>query len=158
MKVNEFIKLVKESYYKEFPKSKIQVALNTNLYSSIGIKCILANNESEVTNGIIENDMLHIRMSVARENSHLGKITQDDLLPDDLLLEVYHKYYMVKPENKFHAFGSINLPFRKTKGNSKKLAQTLEKYFKKLKESLKDSLEKDLIHDNHKNLVIEKIK
>jgi len=159
MKVNEFIQTVKESYYKQFPKSHINVSLSTNLCPSIGIVCYLSKDNTEVANGIINNDMFHVRMSVARQIGHLGNtITNDDVLPDDLELELYSKSYTIKPKNRYHVYDSLKLPFRKTKGNSDKLVKTLDGYFKKLKDSLENSLEKDLIHDNYKELLISKIR
>jgi hypothetical protein len=159
MIIKDFLKEIETMYNKQFPTSKIFVKFNTNLYSSIIISCMLAGNNTENAGNYWENDMFNIRFSIDNEGRAFQKdITIDSELPENLQIESSMYSYLIKPENKYHAYSSHKLTFRKTKGNVEKILNTLDKFFVKLKCELLQDIEKELIHNNHLNLLLEKLK
>lgn len=158
MKVKEFTQEVEKAYNKYFPNSKVFVKLSTNLYRSISINCCIAGSQNEVYNNIWENDMLKLTFTVDTLQGEFNKsITEESELPNDLKLEVHRKNYLIKPASNYLVYDGRVLKFRKTKGDSKKIIATLDKYFKNLHNELQNDLKADLIHDNHRELLLKKI-
>lgn len=158
MKVNEFLKEIEGNYNKYFTNSKCHTKLSTSLYHDIDVRCYLANNENECVNGYWENDMLSIIFSIETEEGEFPKdVNLYSDIPENLILKIHDKSYLLKSENQYLAYGRKNLSFRKTKGNSKKLINTLDKYFKKLHDELLNDIEKDNIHKDHISLLKNKI-
>lgn len=156
--VNELLQGIEESYRNYFTDSKCIAKLNTNLYSSISVKCLLANNRSEVANGYYENDMFNIAFMIDAEGKEFSKdITIDSVLPDNLQISIIDKGYLIKPDNKYMCYGSRKLNFRKTKGDPAKLLKVFDKWFSKLYEELKNDIANDNIHSEHINLLNEKL-
>lgn len=156
--VNELLQGIEKSYRKYFTDSKCIVQLDTKLYNSIFIKCLMANNKNEVHGGYFENDMLHISFMIDAEGKELDKtITIDSVLPENLQIKVLDNSYLIKPENNYLCYSSRKLSYRKTKGNADKLLKTFDKWFKKLSEELKKDIESNNIHDDHINLLNSKI-
>ena len=158
MKINELIQQIEVTYSKHFPLSRISVDYVGNIYSSISIVCYLAGNSTEVYNKIWRNDMLNIRFSIDAESGEFEKgTTEESELPEKLKMEVNCKNYLIKPNSTNMVYSRRNLSFRKTKGNAKKIVATLDKYFAKFKEELKNDLLTGNITDNHKELLTEKL-
>jgi len=158
MKINELIQQIEATYSKHFPLSRISVDYVGNIYSSISIVCYLAGNSTEVYNKIWRNDMLNIRFSIDAESGEFEKgTTEESELPEKLKMEVNCKNYLIKPNSTNMVYSRRNLSFRKTKGNAKKIVATLDKYFAKFKEELKNDLLTGNITDNHKELLTEKL-
>lgn len=156
--VRDFLNEVKETYSNYFTDSKCDTRLITNLYNSIFINCYLANNKSECINGYFENDMFNVMFTIDTENGAFGKdIDLDSELPSNLKLEAKYKSYYIKPENEYLAYSSRKLNFRKTKGDYKKIINSLDKFFDRLSEELKTDLANDKIHSNHIDLLKEKL-
>lgn len=158
MIMKELTQEIERSYNKYFKNSKCFVNFSKNLYSSISINCFLANNKEELTNGYWENDMFSIRFSIDTERGQFSKdIDINSEVPENLKLEANAKSYVLRPSVSYMAYDRKKLSFRKTIGDSKKIIATLDKFFKKLHEELEKDLQLNLIHDNHKNLLIEKL-
>lgn len=160
MKMNDFIEEVEKSYMKNFPESSCFVRYNGNLWRSISIDCKIAKNIDEVANRIWMNDMLHISFSIATDKGQLPKgIEESSELPENLMLEVERKFYMIKPiaSEPYVAYSSRSLSFRKTKGNAEKIIKTLDKYFKTLREQLEKDLSDGAISDSHIELLKSKL-
>ena len=158
MKINEFMQQIETTYSKHFPLSRISVDYVGNIYRSISIVCYLAGNNTEVYNKIWRNDMLNIRFSIDAESGEFEKgTTIESEIPEKLKMEVNCKNYLIKPNNSHLVYSRRELTFRKTKGNAKKIVATLDKYFTKLKEELKNDLLAGNITDNHKELLTKKL-
>jgi len=133
MKMSELTQAIQSTYNKHFPNSKCFAHYTTNLYRTISIGCYLAADKSELSNGYWDNDMLHIKFMLETDKGEFSKdVIEESETPDNLVLEVVRKNYFIKPSG-FNVYDSKVLPYRKTKGNAKKIIATLDKYFTKLK-------------------------
>lgn len=144
-KMRELESKIKDIYGKYFRESKIVVSracLGTDTYF---IKCYVAKNEKECAWNIIDNDMLDIMFRI-KINGY-----------DDFTLENCSKSYLIKPESKYLVYSRRNLSFRKNNGNVEKIGKCFEKFISNLKESLINDLNNGLIHENHEQLLREKL-
>jgi len=154
MTIDEFLTRVKNIYNSVFPDSECVAELGTNLGGYIYIRWLLSADSSETANNIRDNDMLHIRFFI---HDGFRNKTVDDEMPSELEVEVSDKLYFIKPENRYLAYGSRNLPFRKIKGTPDKVLDTLDRYAHKLKDMLEADLDADNIHSEHIDLVQRKL-
>lgn len=158
MKTSELIKAIETTYGKYFPDSKIDVILSSSLYRVIYVKCYLAGNNSEVSNGIWDNDILNVLFTILGENSaQLPKGINQDTELSVISLENEHKDYLTKPESKFFVYGKRGLSFRKVQGIPEKIVKSLDVFFARMKESLQNDLNNNNIHDNHVKTVNSKL-
>ena len=155
MKVNQLLESIKENYKKEFPNSIIKAEFNNSLgsYKSIYVKCYLAGNKDEFMHGIPQNDMFNITFF---GHSLPKELEIDSELPENFSLECSDKSYLIKPDSQYLCYSRRKLSYRKTAGAEKNI-KSLDKFFKKLKEELQKDLENNNIHDNHIELLKEKL-
>ena len=154
MKVNEFLEVIKESYRKEFPNSLIIAKLHKGLGKSLYIKCYIAGSKEEFYNGIAQNDMLDVEFWC----HDLPKdIEIESELPENITLENNGKSYMIKPDNNYMCYSRRKLSYRKVVGIDKNI-KSLDRFFKKLKEQLIKDINYNMIHENHIELLKQKIK
>ena len=160
MNITEFKNQLEKSYAKYFTNSKIKIQ-NNCLGEGFNISCYLINNIDEAINRIIQNDMFDISFEITtptdNSNYFKPKITTLADLPQELVLNVWHKTYTIKPVNKYCVYGRASLPFRKQSGTPEKLLEVLDKYFAKLHNTLKIELENDNIHENFVQLLKSKL-
>ncbi|SRR5258706_4648131 len=156
MQTQEFTKAIERTYHSYFPSSAISVTFHSSLYRSIWITCYLAGNKEELSGKIWGNDILNISFSIESDSGEFSRdVTLESELPENLVLEVEHKSYAIKPETHNMAYGKRKLSFRKMQGNATKLLQVFDKYFAQLKESLTIDLASNVISEGyHKNTVI----
>ena len=140
MTIEEFMQNIRDLYAKYFPNSTCQVKLVKSLGTALWIDCYLAKDASECENNIAGNDMFHV--SFWFPNDFEG-LTKDDPVPNNLNMEVSQKTIKTAPENRYMAFGSETLPFRKAKGTPDKILKTLDKYFKTLHDTTEKLVEED---------------
>lgn len=161
MKYSEFKEQVIQSYHKEFPNSLCSVSTSSLGKDSIFVQWYLANDKSEEPNNYFDNDMFRIIFFItdATKASYENResINEDTELPENLIMEISHNSVLTKPDNKYMAYSSISLPFRKTKGSPEKIIATLERYANNLKNSIYTLWIEDKIADTHKELVAKKI-
>jgi len=158
MTVQNFLENIQKSYGKYFTDSRCLVGLNKSLYRSISVRCLLSNNNSEVANGIWQNDMLSVAFMIDVEGKEFDKdITLNSEVPNNLELKILDNSYLIKPQDKYLCYSRRKLRYRKTKGNATKILNTLDKYFQKLNEELKKDIANEEIHDNHIELLKSKI-
>lgn len=137
-----------ELVYKEvFKNSKISLSKsdfteNVVLY----IKLYLAQSKDEEINGYFDNDMFIILLKVTKNSEN------------NYTMEKINSSYLTKPTNEYMAYGRRQLPFRKTQGDEDKIITTFKKYVGNLHKALLEDLEQGNIHENHLELVKEKIK
>ena len=159
MKFKEFESKLQKSYHKYFTDSKV-VIKNNCLGEGFNISCYLINNIDEAINKIINNDMFNVSFEITTPDDgsrFKPKITSLEEMPENLVLNVWHKFYITKPENKYCVYGNSSLPFRKQKGTPEKLLNILDKYFAILNKALKEELNNNNIHDNYITILKEKL-
>ena len=158
MNVLEFKENVKNVYNKYFEGSHVDVSMNQNsIYKSIYITFSLANNINECINNIAMNDMFSITFQLEHNDDEFNRDEFQKLgymiLPENLTLEKKRAFYRIKPQEKYLAYSSKNITFRKTKGNAQKIITSLERFLKKLHDQLLEDLKNNLVHDNFIDLV-----
>lgn len=153
MKFKEFKEEVKRAYAKRFPDSACEVRIFKCLGKSITIDCYLAKDSSEVSFGIIGNDMFVIAMMIDLPRN----FGDDDDLPEKLTLEWQESFIKVKPENDWIVSDIENVSHRKTTGDAKKIVKALDKYFQRVYDTTKKMFETGRVHDNYADLVSRKL-
>lgn len=88
--------------------------------------------------------------------SILFKITKT--AENNYIIENENSRYLVKPTNKYLVYESKKVAFRKTQGDEDKIITTFKKYVGNLHKALLEDLEQGNIHENHLELVKEKLK
>lgn len=136
-----------ELAYKEvFKNSKIVLSRSDLAKNVLWVQLYLAQDKSEEINGYFDNDMFNIILKI-RENGE-----------NDYTMEKLNSSYLIKPTSEYMAYGRRQLAFRKTQGNEDKIITTFKKYVGNLHKALLEDLEQGNIHENHLELVKEKIK
>lgn len=137
-----------ELAYKEvFKNSKIAIMKNSFSGDNVlWVQLYLAQDKSEEINGYFDNDMFSIIFKI-RENGE-----------NDYTMEKLNSSYLTKPTSEYMAYGRRQLAFRKTQGDEDKIITTFKKYVGNLHKALLEDLEQGNIHENHLELVKEKIK
>ena len=153
MTIEEFMQKVKAIYAKHFPDSRCHVQLTKNLGCAIFIDFYLAKDSSEVFNGYAVNDMFQCGFDIFLE----GRKELNDLMPDSMVLEAMKSVIKIRPENRYLAYDTVKIPFRKTTGNAKKILAALEKYVTRLASIVHEEYDKDTISDGYKDLLDSKI-
>lgn len=136
-----------ELAYKEvFKNSKITLSRSDLAKNVLWVQLYLAKDKSEEINGYFDNDMFSITL----------KITENG--EDNYTMEKLNSSYLIKPTNEYMVYGRRRLPFRKTRGDEDKIITTFKKYVGNLYKALLEDLEQGNIHENHLELVKEKLK
>ena len=156
MNIKELREKTQESYGKYFTNSTCIVKPMKIIGEFITINIYLANNSNELFNGYKENDM--IKMSFTLNHDSFKNLTDETELPVNMVLtNDNNNSFLTKPAVEWACYGNKKVNFRKTIGDGEKIIKTLDKFFKRLHDSIKEELEKDNIHDNFKKLVEEKL-
>lgn len=154
----EFKKALEDEYKKYFENSKIVVKASNNLYKTIYIDLYFAGDIEEVANKIWGNDLFKIMFQVETENGEFeNDITDDMKMPENLVFSNVHNMVTTTPENKFMAYGSVSVPFRKVKGNTDKIIKYFDKYCANLKALLQDLKAENRIPENYMKLYYNKM-
>lgn len=136
-----------ELVYKEvFKNSKIALSRSSFKKDVLFIQLYLAQSENEEINGYFDNDMLGITLKVTENGEN------------NYIMEKLSSSYLTKPTSKYMVYGRRQLPFRKTQGNEDKIITTFKKYVGNLHKALLEDLEQGNIHENHLELVKEKLR
>lgn len=153
MTSQEFCNEVKKLYKKYMPNSNVFAKFETNLAPWIRVVPYVCKSVNECPNKIIHNDPLHVRFSIFLDKN----IKIDTPLPEILIMEVEDRYFTTVPDDKYCTYGTHKFPFRKVKGNAKKILLTLDKYFKTIKTDIEKLVKEDKVHKDHLELVKSKI-
>ena len=135
-----------EIYKGIFKNSKIVLSRSDLAKNVLWVQLYLAQDKSEEINGYFENDMFSITFKI-RENGE-----------NDYTMEKLNSSYSTKPTSEYMAYGRRQLAFRKTQGNEDKIITAFKKYVGNLHKALLEDLEQGNIHENHLELVKEKLK
>lgn len=136
-----------ELVYKEvFKNSKIALSRSSFKKDVLFIQLYLAQSENEEINGYFDNDMLGIILKVTENGEN------------NYIMEKLSSSYLTKPTSEYMVYGRRQLPFRKTQGDEDKIITTFKKYVGNLYKALLEDLEQGNIHENHLELVKEKLR
>ena len=135
-----------EIYKGIFKNSKIALSRSDLAKNVLWVQLYLAQDKSEEINGYFDNDIFGITLKI-RENGE-----------NDYTMEKLNSSYLIKPISEYMAYGRRRLPFRKTRGDEDKIITTFKKYVGNLHKALLEDLEQGNIHENHLELVKEKLK
>lgn len=157
----EFKNSIETMYKSVFPSSACDISIGPLGGDSIYVTYYLAGDQSEFPNRIALNDLFDITFCIFQDNVRYGdgvKLTDDTEMPEALVLDVNHKSIKTAPENQYMAYGSVSLPFRKTKGTPDKILSTLQRYAEITKQTLTDLYNSGKLPTNQHPEVIEFVK
>jgi hypothetical protein len=140
-----FAKEIKDAIGKIFPNFGVFTYYKNDLLPSITVSVRIGKDKSEWSGGIAGNDALSSLLSIKG-------INDDGSLTDSMEMTNLQSSVMTKPENEMFVYGSVKIPFRKVKGDKKKILQAIVKYYQNVKSVLKDVKNKNLNHPHHDNL------
>lgn len=148
--VDAFLEEVERLYHRYFPRSKIDANVVSILGLRIYIDCYLAGDKSEVPYGIWRNDMFQVSLYI--------DLTRDRQFYDPIVLEGSESWVKARSESRYHSFDMLKVPFRKTKGDTRKILQALDKYFARLKGTLVRLDDEGLVREEDQSLVDKKLR
>lgn len=140
-------------YHKYLPNSFCNVLLSKVLGKTIWIDCYLAGDGKEVSHGYLENDMFKISFSIDLPID----VEVSSELPEVITLRATNSWIALKPTNKYLAFDSRKIPFRKTTGTVEKILTYFDKYVKRLYDIVVEECNNNNIAPQFETLVKEKI-
>lgn len=154
MTFEEFKARLQEIYHSKFPDSLCSVKLVKMLGRAITIDCFLANDISELSHGYWQNDMFKISFWI---HNMPNDFEVDDVLPNVMTLTNDSSHILISPENKYLAYDSVKVPFRKTVGNADKLISAFKKYVDRLYDIVNQQIANNKIPNNFVDIVNRKI-
>lgn len=154
MTFNEFKDKIIEIYHSKFPKSHCSVKLVKMLGRAITIDCFLANDVSELSHGYWQNDMFKISFWI---HDMPKNFETTDIMPNTMTLTNNSSYIAITPPDRFLAYGSVKIPFRKTVGNADKIVNAFKKYVDRLYDIVNQQITDGKISNNFVDIVNRKI-
>lgn len=134
--ISDFLNKIRTIIQTLFPRSYLHVDFDTNLCPLISIRFALGKDKSEWSHGYIENDLVSVLLFIRPKD---GKLNGNDDLKEKLLeITAHQNSFVIKPrENeKWLAYSSVKIPFRKQTGLSDKIVLSINKFFINLKQLL----------------------
>lgn len=109
------------------------VALNVG-ESALGLSTMvsltLGSGKNEYPHGISQNDPLRVNMMITNE--------------DNFEIEYYHSYVgRLKPKHAYYAQSSLKIPSRKARGDINKILKSVDKYLKRVADTVKELAQQD---------------
>lgn len=132
-------------YNKKFSKSAITFKKACFGTDTIFMDLYLANDKTELASGYFDNDMFNISFRIR------------DLGNGNFAFENLAKSYNIRPNEKWLAYSHTELTFRKVVGTTDKVVKSFEKFVDRLEIALKEDIKNDLIHEDFKDLLNEKL-
>lgn len=155
MKFTEFSDKVIAAYMEKFPTGYCKVSKYICLGRSITIDMYLSgksDKHSVPTMG--DNDMFHVCFAIELPDRF---DYEADELPDKMTLENWSRFYLLKPDSPYMAFGKRIIHFRKTTGTAEKLIPYIGKFIENLHEDVKSDYNSGMICDKFINAVSENL-
>ena len=150
MTFEEFKARLQEIYHAKFPNSLCSVKLVKMLGRAITIDCFLANDVSELSHGYWQNDMFKISFWI---HDMPKNFETTDIMPNTMTLTNNSSYIAITPPDRFLAYGSVKIPFRKTVGNADKIINAFKKYVDRLYDIVNQQIAEGNIHKDYQNIV-----
>ena len=150
MLFEEFKTQLENVWKNHFPKSKINIYFTSNLGNAIFIDTYLVENREELSGGYFENDMI--------KNSFMLYDLKDKNNLETFEVSSADCGFMIKPELEWLYCSYKNIRFTKKKQeNCDGFIKKFTKYVETLKSEIINCYNNNLIHDDYKKLVEEKI-
>ena len=151
MKFEEFKNRIQEKYAENFSGACV-VRKYICLGKSIIIDCYMGEAQ---TGTISDNDMLKVAFNISLPD----KFNYDtDELPENLIMESWNNYYLIKPEDDYLAFSTRKIPYRKSTGTAEKLIGTAAKFFDKMYALIREDYASGNIHDKYTEVVKQNVR
>ena len=147
MNKENFIKEMENIYKKTFKNSKFNASYGCFGDDTLFIKLFLANDTTEVANGLFDNDMFSIMLEVKFYDDELKNMVFSSVLNS----------YRVKAELEYLYCSHHKVAFRKVKGDYNKVLNAFDKFVARLYENIIDELKADNIHSEDIELLKQKI-
>ena len=81
----------------------------------------------------------------------------DSAMPDVMTLTNNNSYIAITPPDRYWAYGSVKIPFRKTAGNADKIIVAFKKYVDRLYDIVNQQIAEGNIHKDFVEIVSNKI-
>lgn len=147
MNKENFIKEMENIYKKTFKNSKFNASYGCFGDDTLFIKLFLANDTTEVANGLFDNDMFSIMLEVKFNDDELNNMVFSSVLNS----------YRVKAELEYLYCSHHKVAFRQVKGDYKKVLNAFDKFVARLYQNITDELKADNIHSEDIELLKQKI-
>ena len=134
----EFMNDIKKVFNDRFPKSRCVIGFSDNIGACITMWFYLAQNENEVSNGIMMND-------ACRTIFQCYDVDNNGVLKDKISFEriagrgVTRKIHEDDPNEKYLAYSYIKVPYRKISGTKEAVIRNFERYADKLAQIILDN-------------------
>lgn len=119
---------------KHFKKSFINSRVAKMLGKAIVVTFALGKDKSEWSNGIIDNDKAFHKFMIHLSDSSGSYLGDDGSLPDKLTIEMLQGGSIYGP----NFTGSAKVGWRKKTGSPEAIVKHMDKYFEKLRKTIKD--------------------
>jgi hypothetical protein len=140
MTANELAEKIKLAIKEVFPNSYVVSKFSTSFYPSIHVKFTLGKDQTEWSNGIIDNDPMIHDFTIDAEGRELNS---DGTLPEKVTIDTHRGGSIsTAPTEKYMAYGRLKLGFRKKTDSPEKIVDYIKKYFSRAKEIIKQNIEK----------------
>lgn len=136
--------LLSSEYKKYFPNSRVNISWGFDK-RSIFARLYIAQTKDENINRIMDNDILHVLFSIEETGEN------------QYTLENHHKSYHITPDSQYLVYSSRKLSFRKSTGDMVKMVESFGRFLASLKKSLQEDLTNGRIHQNHIELLRQKL-
>lgn len=147
MNKENFIKEMESIYKKTFKNSKFNASYGCFGDDTLFIRLYLANDTTEVANGLFDNDMFNIMLEVKFNDDELNNMVFSSVLNS----------YRVKAELDYLYSSHHKVAFRQVKGDYNKVLNAFSKYVDRLYNSILDDFKSDNIHDTDIELLKQKM-
>ena len=142
---NDLAEALQAEVLKIFPKSMVDCEFSNRLYNSITLRFSLGKDKSEYANGYVQNDPFFTSLQIDVQGKELST---DGSLPNILTVTCRNQNIVIKPsQGSYSSRDNLKVPFRKTNGDSKKIIDTVKKYFISVKKTLQDNRDKLIDED-----------
>ena len=132
MKFNEFKEKIENEFDGKFNQSLCACRIFRCLGKSIIIDCKLGKDASEWSNGIAMNDLMSVSFIIALPDGW----TEEDELPEIMVMESSEHEIKTKPENDILYCDYKRISYRRTAGNPEKIIKAFGKFVGKLHEAV----------------------
>lgn len=125
--INKVMSEIESAFLSKFPNCFLQVQESKGFGHSIFVNFGLVLNKAELPSGIRDNDPVSHKFMIYIEKTGFEAIT----LTGGIAVN--------PPAGSYNAMGFVKTPFRKTKGDAKKIIKAFETFVPRLKQLVKDN-------------------
>jgi hypothetical protein len=123
----KFMNEIKEVFQKRFPESSIGVHFSNHLQPNIEVRFYLSKNSSECSNNILMNDCcrtIFMSFDVGNDGTLFDKVSFERIYGKGIIRAIDKN----NPDEKYLAYGSVPVKFRKLNNKPAKVVEGFKKY------------------------------